>query len=227
MLVRHLRFVAAAVGAVFILKAVDIATNGEFDLGIPSSAVAQEEATDDAAADGDAEATADGELMPANQVDLASPPTNDAMLESERAVLERLAERRTALEEREGALEMRERLLEAAEQRLDTRLSELRAIEERLQQRAEDEQTRKKATLEGIVTMYENMKAKDAAEIFNTLDMGILVEVVENMNPRNMSAVLAAMNADSAQRLTLALAQRAREQDVNPLDELELVGNGG
>ena len=57
--------------------------------------------------------------------------------------------------------------------------------------------------------MYENMKPKDAARIFNRLDMNILVEVSTKMKPRTMSAILAQMAPDAAERLTVELANRA------------------
>ena len=60
-----------------------------------------------------------------------------------------------------------------------------------------------------LVTMYENMKAKDAAKIFDRLDMKILVEVATQINPRRMSDILAQMSPEAAERLTVELANRA------------------
>ena len=57
--------------------------------------------------------------------------------------------------------------------------------------------------------MYENMKAKDAAKIFDRLDLRILVEVVNGMNPRRMSDILALMSPEVAERLTGEIAARA------------------
>jgi flagellar motility protein MotE (MotC chaperone) len=63
-----------------------------------------------------------------------------------------------------------------------------------------------------IVSMYENMKAKDAARIFDRLDMKILVEVSTQINPRKMSEILGQMSSDMAERLTVELANRASAQ---------------
>ena len=57
--------------------------------------------------------------------------------------------------------------------------------------------------------MYENMKAKDAARIFDRLDMKILVEVATQIKPRKMSEILAQMSPEAAERLTVELARRA------------------
>jgi flagellar motility protein MotE (MotC chaperone) len=63
-----------------------------------------------------------------------------------------------------------------------------------------------------IVSMYENMKSKDAARIFDRLDMKILVDVTTQINPRRMSEILGQMSPDAAERLTVELANRANSQ---------------
>ena len=69
--------------------------------------------------------------------------------------------------------------------------------------------------------MYENMKAKDAARIFDRLDLKILVDVSLQMNPRKMSEILAQMAPESDERLTVELANHASSQPKSPgLDQL-------
>ena len=48
--------------------------------------------------------------------------------------------------------------------------------------------------------MYENMKPKDAARIFERLDMKILVDVATEINPRKMADILAQMTPDLAEK---------------------------
>src|SRR6266436_9562349 len=64
---------------------------------------------------------------------------------------------------------------------------------------------------ENLVTMYDNMKAKDAAKIFDRLDMRVLIEVASQINPRRMSDIMAQMTPEAAERLTIELANRAKE----------------
>jgi flagellar motility protein MotE (MotC chaperone) len=68
--------------------------------------------------------------------------------------------------------------------------------------------------------MYETMKPKDAARIFDRLDLKILVEVSTQMNPRKMSEVLAQMTPEAAERLTVELANRASASGHVSLDQL-------
>ena len=155
----------------------------------------------------------DGTLVPLGADNKILPP-------GERAVLERLQERRQQLDARVREMEMRESLLQAAEKRLEARLTELKAVEARIntivQQRDDDELKRFK----GIVTMYENMKPKEASRIFDRLDLKILVDVATQMKPATMSAILAQMSPEAAERLTVELASRAAAQKTQAADAL-------
>jgi flagellar motility protein MotE (MotC chaperone) len=134
-------------------------------------------------------------------------------------VLERLQERRRELDKRKRDLDMRDTLLKAAEQRMDAKLGELRSLETRdgapgARQKAQAEQ------FKSLVTMYETMKPKDAARIFDRLDLKILVEVSTQMNPRKMAEVLAQMTPEAAERLTVELANRASTSGQVSADQL-------
>lgn len=127
---------------------------------------------------------------------------------AEKALLDRLQSRREELEAREQELDLRENLLRAAEKKLDEQIGELKAVEDRLAameaaRNAEDEQK-----IKDLVIMYENMKPKQAAAIFDRLDMKVLVDVTTKMNPKKTSDIIARMEPAAAERLTVALAKR-------------------
>jgi flagellar motility protein MotE (MotC chaperone) len=130
----------------------------------------------------------------------------------ERAVLERLQTRRQELDTRNRELEMRENLLRAAEKRLEAKVTELKSTESRVNTAMGTRDKVEAERFKSIITMYENMKAKDAARIFDRLDMKILVDVSTQMNPRKMSEILGQMSPDAAERLTVELAKRASAQ---------------
>jgi flagellar motility protein MotE (MotC chaperone) len=130
---------------------------------------------------------------------------------SERLILERLGERRDELRQKAQEAEARERLLEESERRLDSRLGELKALQQKVESTAEKKVQAEVEGLKNLVTMYEAMKPKDAARVFDRLPQAVLVPVVQQMNPRKMSEVLAAMNPASAEKLTVALASQGKE----------------
>jgi flagellar motility protein MotE (MotC chaperone) len=76
----------------------------------------------------------------------------------------------------------------------------------------------------GIVTMYESMKPKDAAKIFDRLDMSVLIEVASQIAPRKMSDIVGLMQPDAAERLTVEMARRAggdKTAAANDLPKIE------
>ncbi|MEQ9609590.1 MAG: hypothetical protein RLN99_18170 [Kiloniellaceae bacterium] len=130
------------------------------------------------------------------------------MTDEELQLLQSLSQRREELEQRARDIDEREILLKAAEQRIDQKIKDL----ERLQASIEavliqhDEQTEEQ--MQSLVRIYESMKPKDAARIFEELDMDVLLEVVERMKERKTAPILAQMNPERAKEVTLELAQR-------------------
>ena len=61
-----------------------------------------------------------------------------------------------------------------------------------------------------LVQVYESMKPKSAAAIFNQLDMEVLLAVANRMAESKMAEVLSKMNADAAKRLTMEMAQQRK-----------------
>ncbi len=142
-------------------------------------------------------------------------PTDGAALPTgaERAILERLQQRREELDNRAHELDIRESLIQSAEKRMDAKLAELKQVEAQIKQATQQKDDAEKARLKGLVVMYENMKPRDAAKIFDGLDPNVLLEVVAQINPRTMADIAAQMSPDVAQRLTVELADQARQQN--------------
>lgn len=148
------------------------------------------------------------------------PDPRQQILPSERAVLERLQDRRQELEARARELEIRENLLKAAEKRLESKTDELKAIEQRIAAANQKKEEADTARLKGVVTMYEGMKPKDAARIFDRLDMAVLYEIVSQVKPAKMAEILAAMAPEAAERLTTELARRAGTEKSSSVADL-------
>jgi flagellar motility protein MotE (MotC chaperone) len=128
---------------------------------------------------------------------------------SERAILERLQSRRQELEARAREIDIRESLLKAAEKRIETRVEELKGVESRISTATEQKSEADAARFKGIITMYEGMKPKDAAKVFDHLEMPVLIQIASQIAPRKMSDILGLMSTVAAERLTVELARRA------------------
>lgn len=201
---------------------VDPATGREVDMITTGSSGGGEEKK---AEEGHgAPAAADGHGVTPSKVDTkvsgdkpseAKPVPGQELL-SEIEILQKLAERRKLLEERERQLQMREDLLQASEGRISKRIDELKGLEDQIGTAEKTKEDSKKQELADLVKMYEAMKAKDAARVFDKLDITLLGEIARQMNPKKLGDVVAKMAPEQAEKLTVELANRRPKEQVRP-----------
>src|SRR5215211_7826306 len=128
---------------------------------------------------------------------------------SERAILERLQARRQELEQRAREIEIRESLLKSTEKRIEGRVEDMKATEAKISTATSQKAEQDSARFKGIIVMYENMKPKDAAKVFDRLEMSVLYDIASQIAPRKMSDIMGLMQPEAAERLTVELARRA------------------
>jgi flagellar motility protein MotE (MotC chaperone) len=141
----------------------------------------------------------------------ASPPP---VTESEKTLLLELRQRRQELDAREQALTAREAVLAAAEGKLDQRVTELQALQQRLETLEAARNQRQDASWQGLVRLYTGMKPREAAKIFDDLETPVLLEIVDRMNERKAAPILAAMQPDRAREVTAKLAEMRTKRDT-------------
>jgi len=128
-----------------------------------------------------------------------------------------LSKRRKDLDTKEKELVMREALLKAAQAELTQKTEELTQIksdiESLLKQQTEQEDKR----ISSLVKIYEGMKAKDAARIFDSLEMDVLLQVMTKMSERKSAPILAAMDPERARNVTIMLAEQNKLPDLPTL----------
>ena len=138
------------------------------------------------------------------------------LTKSEIDTLQRLSERRELIDLRERELQQNESLVKAAEQRLDQKISQMQEVEKQLQGLVQQYDAKKKAEIEQLVKTYTAMEPKDAARIFDELDMTILVAVVTRMKEKKVAPILSQMNAPKARQLTEELSSRRQLPGMSP-----------
>jgi len=136
--------------------------------------------------------------------------------DSEMALLQDLRQRRQELDARSQELEARGSVLAAAEKKLDARLAELQTLQKSLEALEASRQQTDDANWQGLVKVYEAMKPRDAAAIFNDLDQPVLLQVVDRMKAAKAAPVLAAMQPDKARTLTSKLAALRAGRNTPP-----------
>ncbi len=125
-------------------------------------------------------------------------------------LLQQLAERRENLDSRERELDIQGALLQAAETRIGKKVKELKTLQAAIAKLIKTYDDQQDAKLQSVVKIYENMKAKDAARIFEELDMDTLLMVAERMKERKLAPIMAKMDPTKATEITVELS-RLRE----------------
>jgi flagellar motility protein MotE (MotC chaperone) len=221
---RLLPLAILAMGGLFLVKAESLLAAFRAPASLPAAVVAPAQAADppppppsaaqrQAATTAPASAPAPAQGAPVNLATLSQP---DPAAEAERALLEQLRARRAEIEAREQAVAQQEVMLRAAEQRLTRRVEELAALQSRLEALDRSRGEREEAGWRGLVRTYEAMRPRDAASIFNDLEMPVLVEILDRMGERKAAPVIGAMQPERARLVTTELARhRARRATVD------------
>lgn len=182
-----------------------------FDLEITQvNAEPKDASADEEKANENADAVADD----AQDKDLKESFDASELSESEIEVLQKLTVRREQLNARAQELEMRDNLLQATEKRIDGKIVKLKEIESTIQDLLKQYDKQELKRLKSLVSIYEKMKPKDAASIFNSLDMKVLLDIAGLMKESKLATILGNMNGTRAKELTIELATRKQLPDV-------------
>ncbi len=127
-----------------------------------------------------------------------------------------LTKRREDIDKREKELATRQALLEAAERELDQKVRELTVLRTEIEGLMVKQTEEEKSRTQSLVKIYEGMKAKDAARIFNTLDTDVLLQVMTQMSERKSSPILAEMDPERARTVTILMAQQQQLPALPP-----------
>ncbi len=135
-------------------------------------------------------------------------PDPFALTDTDIDLLQELAQRREELGQRARRLDQREALLAAAESRLDQKVAALEALKGEIERLVTEQDQRNDEQIASLVRIYETMKPKQAATIMEGLDLEVVIAVIGQMKERKSATILAQMDAQKAQEITLKLANR-------------------
>jgi hypothetical protein len=150
--------------------------------------------------------------MPFGDPELVFDPSS--LTEGQVLALQQLSARRQQLEEREQLLDMRAEVNARTESRLDEQIKQLMELKNRIETLMTDLDEAEELKIARLVKIYETMKPKAAAEIFNRLDMTVLLHVVERMKESKSAVVLGKMDPAIAKSVTTELARRKERPDL-------------
>lgn len=138
-----------------------------------------------------------------------SPASNGQTLDLE--LVKHLSDLRKELDARSVALDKREALAAATEKKLQDKLIELQGIREQINTQMKTITGKAKEEIEKLCRIYEAMKPKDAASVFEALEMPTLLDIVDEcMKESKAAAILQQMDPIKVRDMSTALVQRRR-----------------
>lgn len=117
-----------------------------------------------------------------------------------------LSAREERLQVQEAAVADREAALALADETIKVRLEELRAAEEELRATLALADGAAEADISRLVAVYETMKPKDAARLFDAMEADFAAGFLGRMRPDAAAAVMAGMTPEKAYAVSAILA---------------------
>ena len=124
------------------------------------------------------------------------------------ALLAALHARESTVKDREARLEDHARTVALAQDQLDLKLAELVAAEEKLAATLAIADHASDADVARLVTLYENMKPKEAAAVFGEMAPEFAAGFLARMRPDAAAAVLAGLDPKAAYTISVLIAGR-------------------
>ena len=130
----------------------------------------------------------------------------DGFSEIEIEMLQQLAKRRADLDRREYEIVTQKNILNATVNKIDTKIAEMKSLKTELSELLEQYKDKQDMNIASLVKIYSSMKSKEAAKIFEELDMPVLIQVIDQMKESKVALILAQMDPIKAKVLTVKLA---------------------
>ena len=145
-------------------------------------------------------------LEPAAQMETAA-ASCPAPLEPQ-ALLESIQDRQAQLDAREKRLNDREQVLRVARLKLDEQLQALVDAEEKLEATMALADEAAEKDIARLTSVYENMKPKDAAEIFETMNVNFAAGFLMRMRPDAAAGIMTSLTSETAYSISVVMAGR-------------------
>ena len=111
----------------------------------------------------------------------------------------KLAERNKQLDQREDDLKKLESEIAKQKEELDSKLKKLEETRQKISTALEEKIKADDSKVETLVQMYSNMKAQQAAKVFETLDEELVIEILGRMKKKSAADILNLIKPEKAQ----------------------------
>jgi flagellar motility protein MotE (MotC chaperone) len=185
------------------------------DVTVFGSAVAEDKAAKTDEKPGKKEPAAESKKEKSAETDSAKSAAKDVVPKTftpeQMAVFNKLEERRKALDFKEQELQKLEEELQKQKSLIEARFKELDQMRDKISERLNEKVKVDQEKVSQLVEVYSNMKAQNAAKVFEEINEDLAVEVLGKMKKKNMADILNLLKPDKAQRLSEKFAGYKRQ----------------
>lgn len=125
-------------------------------------------------------------------------------------LLQNLAQRRDELDRWERNIQIKESMLAATEKRIDQKITQIESMKKEVANLLSQYNEKEDTKIRSLVKIYENMKPKDAARIFDEVEMPILLLIIDKMSEKKVAPILSYMDSKKAKSITVQVAEQRR-----------------
>lgn len=171
----------------------------------PAPAAADPALTKPAGVSGDCSQGISCTSIKSDSASLAS-DTDPDVSKAEADLVKDILARRSDVDNEEKDLSEQKHVLNAAQTALDEKMHDLDASMAILAQKQAAHREAMLADTDRLVKIYEDMPPKEAAAVFNIMDIHVLVAIANQMNPRKISAIMGSMTPERVNLVSQFLA---------------------
>ncbi|MDX1949531.1 MAG: hypothetical protein SFT90_03395 [Rickettsiales bacterium] len=207
-----IRVLTISLSLFFVVKIFDVIENSKnilTTLEYGPQAVAQQETP----APESPPKTEDAKSESSNSEGAVSIDEVKKLTDEEIQILQRLVERKKRLIRWEEELEIKDNVLALTEERIDKKLEELRKLKKAVELSLNEYSKVEEEKTQSLVKIYENMKAKNAADILSKMKTEEALPIFSRMKEKNAADILSKMDPRIAQEITSALNQLGKLQN--------------
>lgn len=118
-----------------------------------------------------------------------------------------LSQKSKDLNEQQRNLDLKEAVLTAIENKISQKIQQIASQQQEMQKVMSLYDQKENAEIKSLANIYSNMKPRDAAGIFNELDMPLLIKIVNSMKERSVAQIIALMNHAKVKDLSIELSK--------------------
>ncbi len=126
-----------------------------------------------------------------------------------------LSQKSKDLNEQQQNLDLKEAVLTAIENKISQKIQQIASQQQEMQKVMSLYDQKENAEIKSLANIYSNMKPRDAAGIFNELDMPLLIKIVNSMKERSVAQIIALMNHAKVKDLSIQLSKSRHHDKVD------------